>query len=83
MPHSTMLLPCLQCYSLLMIKEKQFADKCLLCVFFLLSLHPLHPRSSAVSVVFVFNDLLNDVAPVSPILLPVDVKRKKGEKGIC
>ena len=29
------------------------------------------------SVVFDFNDSLNDVAPVSPILLPVDVKRMK------
>ena len=26
---------------------------------------------------FDFNDLLNDVAPVSPILFPVDVKRMK------
>ena len=43
------------------------------CVFFLLfSLH----RSSSVSVVFDFNDSLNDVAPVSPILLSVDVVRK-------
>ena len=30
---------------------------------------------SAVSVVFDFNASLNYVAPVSPILLPVDVKR--------
>ena len=28
------------------------------------------------SVVFDFSTSLNDVAPVSPILLPVDVKRK-------
>ena len=42
------------------------------CVFFLLS--SLH-RSSIVSVVFDFNDLLNDVAPVSPTSLPVDVMR--------
>ncbi len=28
------------------------------------------------SVVFDFNESLNDVAPVSPISLPVDVKRK-------
>ena len=34
-------------------------------------------RSSSVSVVFDFNDSLNDVAPVSPILLPIDVKRKE------
>ena len=37
------------------------------------------PRSSFVSVVFDFNDSLNDVAPVSPISLPVDVKRKEKE----
>ena len=35
------------------------------------------PRLSSVSVVFDFNDSLNDVAPVSPMLLPVDVKRKE------
>ena len=29
------------------------------------------------SVVFDFNDSLNDVAPVSPMPLPVDEKRKK------
>ena len=47
------------------------------CVFFLLS--SLH-RLSSVSVVFDFNDSLNDVAPVSPILLSVDMKRmEKGE----
>ena len=34
-------------------------------------------RLSSVSVVFDFNDSLNDVAPVSPILLPGVVKRKK------
>ena len=39
-------------------------------------------RSSAVSVVFDFNDSLNDVVPVSPISLPVGVKRK-GEKVNC
>ena len=43
-------------------------------VFFLVSL-PL--RESATSVVFGFNDSLNDVAPVSPILLPVDVMRNE------
>ena len=35
------------------------------------------PKLSSVSVVFDFNDSLNDVAPVSPILLPGVVKRKK------
>ena len=44
---------------------------CLLCVLFLLS-SPL--RLSLVSVVFDFNDSLNDVAPVSPILFPVHKK---------
>ena len=32
---------------------------------------------SFVSVVFDFNDSLNDVAPLSPVLLPVDVKKGK------
>ena len=32
---------------------------------------------SSVSVVFVFNASLNDVAPVSPIVLPVNAKKKK------
>ena len=32
-------------------------------------------RSSLVSVLFDFNASLNDVAPVSPMLLSVDVKR--------
>ena len=47
-----------------------------LCVFFLLS-SPF--RLSSVSVAFVFNASLNDVAPVSPISLPVDEKRKGKE----
>ena len=46
-------------------------------VFFLLS---SLSRLSFVSVVFDFNDSLNDVAPVSPMLLPVDVKRKETDK---
>ena len=36
----------------------------------------LPPRLSSVSVVFDFNASLNDAAPVSPILLSVDVNRK-------
>ena len=44
------------------------------CVFFLLS---SHLRMSSVSVVFDFNTLHSDVAPVSPNLFPVDVKRKE------
>ena len=34
-------------------------------------------RLSFVSVVFVFNASLNDVAPLSPILLSVDLMRKR------
>ena len=44
----------------------------LFCVFFLWS---SQLRSSSLSVVFDFNASLNDAAPVSPMLLPVDVKR--------
>ena len=47
---------------------------CHLCVLFLLS---SQCRLSLVSVVFDFNDSLNDVAPVSLISLPVDVERKE------
>ena len=36
-------------------------------------------KSSFVSVVFDFSDSLNDAAPVLPILLPVDEKRKGKE----
>ena len=45
-----------------------------MCVFFLLS---SQLRLSSVSVVFDFNDSLNDVAPVSPILLSVDENRNE------
>ena len=34
-------------------------------------------RLSSVSAVFDFNDSLNDVAPLSPILLPVDDKKNE------
>ena len=44
-----------------------------MCVFFLLS---SLSRLSFLSVVFDFNDSLNDVAPVSPMSLPVYEKRK-------
>ena len=37
----------------------------------------LHLISSFVSVVFDFNDSLNDVVPVSQIILSVDVTRMK------
>ena len=35
------------------------------------------PKSSSVSVVFDFNESLNDVAPLSPILFPVDENGKR------
>ena len=44
-----------------------------MCVFFLLS---SLLRLSSMSVVFVFNTSLNDVAPVSLISLPVDVMKR-------
>ena len=44
-----------------------------ICGFFLLS---SLVRPSCLSVVLDFNDSLNDVAPVSPMLFPVDVKTK-------
>ena len=47
-----------------------------MCVFFLLSSQLI---LSFVSVVFDFNDSLNDVDPVSPILLAVNDKRKESE----
>ena len=43
-------------------------------VFFLL---PSQLRLSLTSVVFDFSDSLNDVAPVSPILLSVDEEKRK------
>ena len=46
------------------------------CDLFLLS---LLQRLSSVSVVFDFNDSLNDDAPVAPMLLPVDAKRSEKE----
>ena len=47
-----------------------------MCCFFLCS----QPRLSFVSVVFDFNASLNDVAPISPILLSVDLmKMEKSE----
>ena len=45
-----------------------------MCVFFLL---PSHVRLSFLSVVFDFNASLNDIAPLSPITFPVNVKRKE------
>ena len=37
-------------------------------------------KLSSVSVVFDFSDSLNDVAPMSPILLSVDVRRKENSE---
>ena len=37
-------------------------------------------KLSFVSVVFDFSDSLNDVAPMSPILLSVDVRRKENSE---
>ena len=54
--------------------KKSFVDGFLLCAFFLLS---SLSRLSSVSVVFDFSDSLNDVAPVSPILLSVDEEKRK------
>ena len=77
-PHQVLLLQCLQLRCLLKRKEKEwFVGGCLLCILFL----PLHFILSSVSVVFDFNASLNDVAPMSPTLLPVYEKRK--EKVFC
>ena len=56
-----------------MSHEKSHLLMDVFCVSFLLS---SLSRLSSVSVVFDFNDSLNDVAPVSPMLLSIDVKRK-------
>ena len=53
-------------------KKSDLLMDAILCVFLLLY---SQPRLRFVSVVFDFNDSLNDVVPVSPILLPVDVMR--------
>ena len=58
------------------VGKEWIVDGCLFCVFLL----SLPPRMSLVSVVFDFNASLNDVAPVAPILLPVDLKRKGKSK---
>ena len=63
------------CWLLIIEKYSDLlVDGCLLCVFFLLS---SLLRLSLVSVVFDFNDSLNDCAPVSPMLLSVYVKRNE------
>ena len=54
--------------------KEWFVDRCHLCVVFC---SPL--RSSFVSVVFDFNASLNDVAPLSPMLLSVDMMIIKKE----
>ena len=58
-----------------MIKEKsELLMDVFVCVFFLLFSRLI---LSSVSVVFDFSASLNDVAPLSPISLPVDVKRNE------
>ena len=72
--HSMMLLLFLQSCCLLMrseIEKSELLMDVIWCVFFLLS---SLLRLSFVSVVFDFSDSLNDVAPLSPILLSVDEK---------
>ena len=72
-----MMLPLfLQSCCLLMRREKGKSELLMdvFCVFFLLS---SQLRSRSVSVVFDFNDSLNDVAPASLILLSVNMKRKE------
>ena len=59
-------------------KEK---SELLIDTFCMSSLLSSPPRSSFVSVVFDFNDSLNSVAPVFPMLLSVHVKRK-GKSGL-
>ena len=56
-----------------MRKEKSELLMDVICVSFFLLSSPF--RLSSVSVVFDFSDSLNDVAPVSPMLLTVDVVR--------
>ena len=51
------------------MEEERIVDGCLLCVFLLSS----PPRLTFVRVVFDFNTSLNDVAPVHPMLLAVDM----------
>ena len=55
-------------------EKELIVDGCHLCVFFLLYSPSI---LSAINVVFDFNKSLNDAAPVSPILLSVDVNRMK------
>ena len=69
MIHSMMLLLCPQCYSLLINWEMKRVN-CWWMSFVCLLLSSPH-KLSAVSVVFDFNDSLNDVAPISPISLSV------------
>ena len=75
MIHSMMLSLCLQCCFLLMWWKRRKSELLMniFCVFLLSS--PL--RLSSVSVVFVFSDSLNDVAPGSPILLSLNKKKWK------
>ena len=73
-----MLLLRLQSCYLLLRREKEKNELLMdvFCVFFPSS---LLLKLSFVSVVFDFNDSLNDVAPASPIQIPVFAKRKGKE----
>ena len=66
---------CLQCWRLLMRNEESELLMYVFCVFSFRLYSPL--RLSAMSVVFDFNASLNGVVPVSPILLPIEAKRKE------
>ena len=74
MHHSVMLLlffPMLFPDDLMRVEKSELLVDAI-CVLFLL---PLQLRLSFVSVAFDFNASLNDIAPVSPILLTVDLTR--------
>ena len=64
----------------LMRIEQNYLLMVSICVLLLLS---SHHRSSSVSVVFDFNASLNDVAPVSQILLPIDAIQHKNVNLFC
>ena len=69
--HSMMLLLCLQFRCLSMRREREKSEL-LMDVFRVSSFFGLQFRKSLVSAVFDFNASLNDAAPVSPILFPVE-----------
>ena len=66
--------PILLSVDLMRMEKEWIVDGCHLCV---VSFCVLPPRSSFASVVFDFNASLNDVAPVFPMSLSVDLMRMK------